>query len=69
MEKTQANAIYEILEKALAYKGYYYSNHFSFSICCEADDTSAAHDMTYFQHIMQLLKLPKARELVLIKDN
>ena len=59
----------EILEEALAQRGRYYSNHFSFSIRFEADDTSAARDTTHFQHIMQLLKLPKARELVLMKDN
>jgi hypothetical protein len=64
MEKSRANAMREILEEALAQRGYYYSNHFSFSIRLKADDTSSAHDTTYFQHIMQLLKLPKARELV-----
>ena len=69
MDKARANAMREILEEALAQRGRYYSNHFSFSIRFEADDTSAARDTTHFQHIIQLLKLPKARELVLMKDD
>jgi hypothetical protein len=69
MENTRANAMREILEEALVQRGRYYSNHFSFSIRFEADDTSTARDTTHFQHIIQLLKLPKARELVLMKDD
>jgi hypothetical protein len=65
MDKNRAIVVRQILEETLAYMGSYYSNHFSFSIRFEADDTSAARDTAHFQRIMQLLKLPKARELVL----
>jgi hypothetical protein len=62
---TDVQAIREVLEEAIAQRGRYYTNYFSFSIRFETDNTSASRDTAHFQDIMKLLGLPKARELVI----
>lgn len=69
LEKEQLGALRGVLEDAVAQRGRYYHKILTYAVRFEADNTRADRDTEHFQHVLKMLGLPKARELVLASSD
>lgn len=71
--RSQANpeveGLRQVIQDTIEPRGRYYHEVFPFAVRFEADNTHADKDTKHFQHMLKMLGLLKARELVIERND